>query len=225
MGSAAVAASIAALSGVALFLSLLVLVRFRRNRRRAQLYFGAGLLLVSVTIAEEALFYVGVTPEVLLSSYVVLVAALVGVLSLGSAELSWHGWRKSLWFLYVGVVSLAMVVVAVLVPVPASVVRDGVFTGQLPPLLTAVSIAVTVPSAMLLILGSLYGAVREHRWNLLYIALGTIVISAAGALYVTAFPVSLYYAEFLGVGLLFLGFTRLPRRDPAATRGFPTPPS
>ena len=224
MGSVAVAASIAALSAVALLLSLLLLARFRRNRRRAQLYFAAGLLLVSVTVAEEALFYVGIAPEALLSSYVVLVAVLVGVLSLGFAELTWHGWRKSLWFLYVGVASLAMVVAAVWVPVPASVVRDGVFTGQLPPLLTAASIAVTVPSAMQLILGSLYGAVREHRWNLLYIALGTIVISAAGALYVTAFPVSLYYAEFLGVGLLFLGFTHLPRRDPTATRGLPARP-
>jgi len=170
-----------------------------------------GLFLVFVTLAQEVPLYVGIWSEPLIQSYLILVAVLVGVLSLGSAELSLPGRWRTLWFGYMGAMSVALVVCGLIVSVPSSVVVDGVVSGQLPPVIEVVSSLITFPAAALLFVSSLYGAIRQRRLNLLYIAAGTAVISAAGALYIASFPAALYYAEFVGVVLLFLGFVKIPR--------------
>jgi len=110
----------------------------------------------------------------------------------------------------VAVTSAAMVVVGLASSVPSSIVANGVVTG-LPPLwVEVVSILITVPAALMLFFSSLYGALRQKRYQLLYIAAGTAVITAAGSLYLVSFPASLYYAEFVGIVLLFLGFVKVP---------------
>jgi hypothetical protein len=206
----AIAVSLVVLSLIALALSILVLRRYLEKRQACHLYWGVGLVLVFVTVLEEVPLCVGVFSQLLILSYLVLVAVLVGILSLGSAELALSGRWKTLWFGYIGVVSAALVGVSAVTPVSSSIVVNGVVTG-LPPLWVEIlSSLVTVPAALFLIVASLYGAVRGHRWNLLYIAAGTAVISAAGALYIASFPVTLYYAEFVGVVLLFLGFVKVP---------------
>ena len=208
--STAIAASLIVLSLVALLLAVLVLARYRSGHQVSHLYWGVGLLLVFVTVAEEAPLYVGVFNQPLILSYLVLVAILVGVLSLGSARLSLSGRWRSLYFGYIGVMSVALVGVSLFISVPSSIVVGGVVTGLPPPWIEVVSSLITFPAAVMLFVASLYGAVRQHRWNLLYISAGTAVITAAGALYLVSFPATLYYAEFVGVVLLFLGFVKVP---------------
>jgi hypothetical protein len=208
--SLAITASIVALSAVAFFLSAAVLRRFLRQRQLYHLYWGVGLFLVFVTLAQEAALYGGFWSQLLIRSYLVLVALLVGVLSLGSAELSLPRVWKKVWFGYIAVACLALGVIGAFCSVSPSIVVTGVVSGvPSPPVLVASSL-VTIPGAALLILSSLYGALREKRYHLLYITFGTVIISASGALYLVAFPVSLYYAEFLGIALLFLGFVKIP---------------
>ncbi len=206
-----IAASLFVLSAVALLLAVLVLLRFRKERRTCHLYWGVGLFLVFVTLVEEAVLDIGVWSQLLIQSYLILVAVLVGILSLGSAELSLSGRWRTFWFGYIGVMSAALVVVGLMISVPSSIVVDGVVSGLPPTWISVLSSLVTVPGALLLIVSSLYGAIRQRRFNLLYIAFGTAVISAAGALYLVSLPVTLYYAEFVGVVLLFLGFVKIPR--------------
>ena len=209
--STAIAASLGVLSVVAFVLAMLVLLRFRKERRACHLYWGVGLFLVFVTLVEEAVLDVGVWSQLLIQSYLILVAVLVGILSLGSAELSLSGRWRALWFGYIGVMSAALVILGLMVSVPSSIVVGGVVSGLPPPSIEVLSSLITVPGALLLIVSSLYGALRQRRLNLLYIALGTAVISAAGALYLVSLPVTLYYAEFVGVVLLFLGFVKISR--------------
>ena len=206
-----IAASLAVLSAVAFALALMVFLRFYRERQACHLYWSVGLFLVFVTLAQEVPLYVGIWSEPLIQSYLILVAVLVGVLSLGSAELSLSGRWRTLWFGYMGAMSVALVVCGLIVSVPSSVVVDGVVSGLPPPVIEVLSSLITFPAAALLFVSSLYGAIRQHRLNLLYIAAGTAVISAAGALYLVSFPATLYYAEFVGVVLLFLGFVKIPR--------------
>lgn len=206
----AVAASLVVLSIVALVLAVLVFRRYREGHQPCHLYWGVGLFLVFVTVAEEAPIYVGVWSEPLILSYLVLVAILVGILSLGSAELALSGRWKAVWFGYIGVTSAALVGVSAVTSVPSSIVVNGVVTGLPPFGIEVLSILVTIPAALFLIIASLYGVVRRHQWNLLYIAVGTAVISAAGTLYIASFPAALYYSEFVGIVLLFLGFVKVP---------------
>ncbi|MGA7861778.1 MAG: hypothetical protein WCB19_07975, partial [Thermoplasmata archaeon] len=71
---------------------------------------------------------------------------------------------------------------------------------------------------------ALLGVYRKRVWRLAYIAAGILVISAAGGLYIVSVPVTLYYAEFIGVLLLYIGFggvrpSTLRRPAPAAAGG------
>ena len=209
--SAAIAASLVVLSAIALALAVLVLRRYFAERRPCYLYWGAGLFLFFVTLVEEAALDFGVWSQPLIQSYLVLVAVLVGVLSLGSAELSLAPRWRWPYFGYIAATSVALAVLGFTVTISTSIMTDGVVAGLPPTSIDLVSSLITFPAAVLLIVSSLYGAVKQHRLNLLYIAVGTGVISAAGTLYLVSFPATLYYAEFVGILLLFLGFVKVPR--------------
>lgn len=206
----AIGSSLLVLSAVSLVLALVVLDRYRRERRVSLLYWGIGLLAAFVTIAQECALFVGVWSVPFAQSYLVLTAVLVGILSLGTAELVFRAWKKVAWIVYVAASCVVVTVVGFAFPVGPSIVADGVVTGAPPLATTIASSVVTVPSALLLILGSLYGALRLKRASLLYITFGAIVFSVAGSLYIVSIPVTLYYADFLGTVLFFLGFVRVP---------------
>jgi hypothetical protein len=122
-----------------------------------------------------------------------------------------------------GVMSVGLLICGLTESVSSGIVVSGVVSGLPPPLIEILSTLITVPAAILLIVSSLYGAIRQRRFNLLYIAFGTAVISAAGALYLVSIPVTLYYAEFVGVVLLFLGFVKIPRLSGPSPQPGPTP--
>ena len=192
-------------------LAALVLRRYGVERRVCYLYWGLGLFLFFVTLVEEAVLDFGAWSQPLIQSYLVLVAILVGILSMGSAELSLARRWKWPYFGYLGVTSVALLVVGFTTTVPSSIISDGVVSGLPPASIDLISSLITFPAAVLLIVSALYGAVKYRRYHLLYIAFGTAVISAAGTLYLVSFPATLYYAEFIGILLLFLGFVRIPR--------------
>ncbi|MCI4352768.1 MAG: hypothetical protein L3K14_05190 [Thermoplasmata archaeon] len=180
--------------------------RFRVQGARSHLYWAVGLVLVFFTLFEEALFYAGIWTSALLSSYFFLVALLVGILSLGSAESGLPpNWRR----VYTAYIALTTVVVGFFCatsPVGGGVLSQGIVTGN--PSLGVIlsSTALTVPAATLMAGLALLGVYRRRVWRLGYIAAGILVISAAGGLYIVSIPVTLYYAEFIGVFLLYVGF-------------------
>jgi hypothetical protein len=214
----AIAASLVFLSVIALVLSVLVLRRYQVEQRVCYLYWGLGLLLFFVTLVEEALLDFGVWSQPLIQSYLVLVAVLVGILSMGSAELSLAARWRWPYFGYIGVTSVALAVVGFSTTISTSIMTDGVVSGVPPTSIVLISSLITFPAAILLIVSALYGVVKYHRLHLLYIAIGTAVISAAGTLYLVSFPATLYYAEFVGILLLFLGFVRIPRLTSESTQ-------
>ena len=216
--SEAIAASLVVLSIIALGLAALVLRRYWLERRVCYLYWGLGLFLFFVTLVEEAVLDFGVWSQPLIQSYLVLVAVLVGILSMGSAEISLaRRWRWP-YYGYLGVTSVALAVVGFTTSISTGIISDGVVSGLPPASIDLISSLITFPAAVLLVVSALYGVVKYRRYHLLYIAIGTGVISAAGTLYLVSFPATLYYAEFLGILLLFLGFVRIPRIAPGPTQ-------
>lgn len=203
-----VTASLVALTAAAIFLTLWVARGIRRLPRAAS-FWTAGLALVAVTLGLEAVFYADGFVLWAMQLYLFLVAALVGLLSLGSAELVASARWKPYYQGYILAATGLTAVAAALEPSSPSILVAGVVTGSPPLGLLLASILVTVPATLLMVGVSLHGAIRQKRSSLLYVAAGIIVISAAGGLYVAAIPVTLYYAEFLGVALLALGFLRL----------------
>jgi hypothetical protein len=211
--------SLVALTALGGALTAIVFRRWRGSQRRADFYWGLGLALVTLTLAQETVVYAGEVSDLFLRSYFFFVALLVGILSLGSAELALRPGIRRVYWAYLGVATLVMGYLTLVTPVPVGVVHHGVITGNPDLIVVLSSSVITFPAAVLMAGSALLGAIRGRRWNLLYIALGILVISAAGGLYIVSFPVTLYYAEFVGVVLLFLGFIRLSAPSPQPVTG------
>ncbi len=216
----AVLASLVALSGLTFLLGAKMWIRYRSRGETPYLYWFLGLLLTGFTLAEEAGVYGGVVTAPILATYFFLVALLVGLLSLGSARMALGSRWFQIYRAYVAGIGLLIAAIAFAIPVPVSVVVGGVIRGSPGLDLILASSLLTFPAAVLMAVTSLVGAWRTHRWNLALIFAGIVVISGAGSLYIVSFPVTLYYAEFLGVVLLFFGFLRIPApaSEPTGTR-------
>jgi len=170
-----------------------------------------GLGFGAIATAIELSAYLGVIAPFMLQAYVFFSAAIVGTLSLGSVR----GFRKAIYRnLYAGYIIATSAVVAAFcftTPMPASMVQNGVISGNPPALLLILSSLITVPATVVL-LGFAVVSLRRsfHPKGLLMIA-GASVLAAGGAFYIASFPVALYYAEFIGIVLLFVGLTDFSR--------------
>ncbi len=204
--STLVLASLVVLAAIALLLAVSEFRRYQSQGLRAHLFWSAGLALVTVTLLEEAAFLAGWWSPVLIQSYLFLVAFLVGLLSLGSAEGALRGSARTVYTGFVGVASALVALTCLLEPASSAILNGGIVTGNPPRGIVLASTLLTVPAAALMAVGALVAARRERRWRLAWIAAGIIVISIAGALYIVSVPETLYYAEFVGVVLLYFGF-------------------
>ena len=198
--------SLVMLTLLAALMSGIELNRYRMQGRRAHLFFGAGLGLVSATLLLEIVFYLGTLNTIALGSYLFLVALLVGVLSLGSAEEGLQGIYRTAWRVYVASLAAIIAIACFLEPAASSIVVNGIVTGVPPLGIVIASSILTIPAALLMAGLALHAAVKFRALRLVFIAVGILVIAVAGTLYIVSIPVTLYYAEFIGVILLFFGF-------------------
>jgi hypothetical protein len=211
-----------AASLVFVFLLLVTLVvrsarQYQRSGAKDQIIWGSGLGLAAAAMAVEAVVYFGVPPAPYLPLYVFLSAAIVGVLSLGATKVLGNekvanGYR--VWT--VGTLGLVAALCAV-VPIPSSIVVGGVISGNPPVLLILTSTLVTGPATIVLLSASYFSLRRKWRWHTLLMIAGALILGAGGVLYIATFPVALYYAEFFGVILLFLGLVSLPTSHASTT--------
>jgi len=198
-------------------------VRAVRDRSRTQVLWGTGLGFGATATAIELLAYVGIVSRILLQAYVFFSAAIVGVLSMGSM----HAFRQARWsrgyLTYIGVSCAVVAFFSFTTPMPASMVQAGVISGNPPLLLLVLSTFVTVPATVILLGACILSLRRHFRWRGLLMLAGASVLGAGGAFYVASFPVMLYYAEFIGIVLLFLGLVDFSRWAQAVGAPAPRP--
>lgn len=213
-----VAVSLIVLTVILGVLTVRGLVKFRRTRSMVQLAWASGLALAAAAMAVEAVVYLGFVDEPLLRAYVFLSAAIVGVLSLGATRVLRSRLLERAYASYT-IVTLGVVALAsFLTPLPtAGMVTDGVITGNPPVLLLILSTVVTVPATVVLIVSAVVSLRRTWRWPTLLMVAGAFVLGAGGTLYIASFPVALYYAEFIGIVLLFFGLISLPKVESTAS--------
>jgi hypothetical protein len=212
--SAGVGVSLLALTVTLSTFSTRGLTRFVRDRAASQLAWGIGLGLAALATAVELVVYAGVVNRTLLQAYVFLSAAIVGILSLGCTRVIRSTRFRAGYTVYslagcalVGGLSFAT-------PLPTSMVSGGVITGNPPLTLLVLSSLVTGPATVVLLGAVVISLRRSWQWRTVMMGLGATVLAAGGALYIASFPAALYYAEFLGVILIFLGLVNLPQAVP-----------
>lgn len=203
-------ASLAALGLALAVLSVRGAAKYLRTRNLPQLAWATGLAFGAAAMAVEAIVYFGVVTEGLLQAYVFLSAAIVGALSLGSTRVLRSPPLERGYAVFMLFALSVVASATALTSVPTSIVSGGVIAGNPPLELLILSSVVTGPATVVLIGSAILSLRRSWRWQTLLMVAGALVLGAGGAFYIASFPIVLYYAEFLGIGLLFLGIISLP---------------
>ena len=211
VSSVAIAGSLGLLAFALTGLSARALARFVRRPEPTQAMWASGMGMAAVAMGIETAVYVGFVSVGLLQAYVFVSAALVGLLSLGCT----HVIRIPRFAqVYTGFILLASLVLAVFcftTPLPLSMVTSGIITASPPLSLVLISSIITGPATIVLLAASVVSLQRSRRWQNLLIIGGALVLGAGGTLYIASFPAFLYYAEFIGIVLLFGGVISLPK--------------
>lgn len=202
-----IAASLGLLTVVLAILAGRGFVRFAQTRKHSQIGWGVGLGFGAMATGIELAAYLGAVATWMLQAYVFFSAAIVGTLSLGSMR----GFQRPLYrYLYTGYIIAMSAVLGVFcftTPVPSAMVQSGVISGNPPVFLLVLSSFITVPATCVLLGFAVVSLRRKFHWKGLLMIAGASVLAAGGAFYIASFPVALYYAEFVGIVLLFIGLT------------------
>jgi hypothetical protein len=210
-GSIAIASSLFLLGLLLAILSVRGILKFLQGRVRPQLMWGSGLALAAAAMVIEGVVYVGVVDSSLLQAYVFLSAAIVGVLSLGATRILKSPRLESIYTGYTVITCGVVALFSAVTPLPTSMVTGGIIAGNPPASLIILSSFVTFPATVLLLGASYLSLRRSWRWQTILMAAGAITLGAGGTLYIASVPVALYYAEFLGILMLFAGLVSLPQ--------------
>jgi hypothetical protein len=190
--------------------------RYAQTHLRVQLMWAGGLAFATGAMALEGIVYLGYVSSLLLQAYVFFSAAIVGVLSLGATRVLRRPRVETAYLWYIAATTAIVGVASFLTPLPTSMVSNGIISGDPPLLLILLSTLVTAPATVVLITASVVSLRRDRRWQTLLMIGGAVILGAGGTLYIASFPVALYYAEFIGIILLFLGLVSLPQSSPTA---------
>jgi len=206
-----IAVSLGLLTTVLTVLATRGFIRFFQTRRHSQLGWGVGLGFGAMATAIELAAYLGAVSTVMLQAYVFFSAAIVGTLSLGSVRAFRRPVYRNLYASYIIGMSAVVGLFCFTTPVPGSMVQEGVISGNPPVFLLVLSSLITVPATVVLLGFAVVSLRRSFHWKGLLMIAGASVLAAGGAFYIASFPVALYYAEFLGIVLLFIGLTDFSR--------------
>ncbi|MGI0134111.1 MAG: hypothetical protein ACREBW_04050 [Candidatus Micrarchaeaceae archaeon] len=191
---------------LSLVLAITMTMKSRKSRQPSQMFWALGLWIFAITVLIEMAFAAGAYSGIAEKAYLALVALLVEVLALGSIQLVRSRVLRFSYYAFFAV-SAGYLFYATATSSVGNLISNYMMT-SLPPLsVTIASILVTVPSTAVLIAVAAIGFVRTRKKRMLSIIAGIALVAAAGSLYIAQFPSALYIAEFVGILLLWIGFT------------------
>lgn len=208
----------------------LVLRQYLQRRRAHQLAWFVGLSIYGVAAALEAYSeYVEAWSPGVYKIYYVLAASLVGFLGLGTVYLIF---KKRIWGRLFLAYLLILLAIFFYSSLNASLIvknlAPGITVGgrAMPDNVRIYSFFFTIPGTFFLLGGAIYSAIlfavkKEYAyrvWANVLIALGTMVIGAAGGMARVGKTAGLYPAEMIGAALLLWGFLKASTLKKGALR-------
>ncbi len=186
-------------------LAVVITKGYISSEKRQFLFWSIGLWLFAVGVLLEVLFAFGIYSVALGDIYLLNVVILVEALALGSLKLIDN--RKASAFYAGYIVLTAVALLASLVHNNiGNILVNGVVFGVLPLQVVLISTISTFPAAIIIITVAAYSYIKSRSYKMLSIIAGVIIVSIAGTLYIVQFPAFLYYSEFFGILLLWIGF-------------------
>ncbi len=190
---------------LSIILSLFLTKSYLTKKSLNYASWSAGLWLFTIGVLEELLFAMGFYSQLLVKSYLGIVALLVQFLAIGSLQLA--GYRKVLNFYYAySIAATIFIIYSLAVSGIGNIISSYVVFGTLPMLVIISSSLITFPAAVIILAVAVISYRKTHSYKMLSIIAGVIIVSVAGTLYIAKFPAFLYYAEFIGILLLWAGF-------------------
>lgn len=191
--------------GLTLILAAFLTKRYTKSRTINYLFWGLGLWFFAVGVILETIFAAGVYNEILIGLYLFIVALLVNLLALGSIQQVQIRNARLAYYVYT-IITLFVLALSLAFTTIGNLLKQHVVAGLLPLLPTITSSFITFPAAIIIVWTAAGAYLKTKNLKLLSIIAGVVVVSAAGGLYIAAFPVFLYYSEFIGIVLLWYGF-------------------
>lgn len=186
-------------------LAVLITRRYLSSRQVQYAFWSIGLWLFAFGVLLEVLFAIGLYGSAMADAYFLSVALLVEFLAMGSISMTKSRSAKYAYAAYSALAGAA-VLYSLMSSHLGDVVVNHVVFGVLPLSVVASSSAATFPAAVVLIALAARSYMRRRSSKMLSIIAGVVVVSIAGTLYIAEFPAFLYYSEFIGILLLWLGF-------------------
>ena len=186
-------------------LAIIMSYRYVRKHSKPLLYWSTGMWFFAIGVFLEVIFAFGIYSEFLIALYLFVVVMVVESLAIGSMQLIKSIKLKSSYYFY-SIITTVLLAYSLYASNIGNVITNHIVFGALPIFIVITSSIVTFPAAAILIAIAAISYLRRHSAKMLSIMAGVVVVSVAGTLYIAAIPAFLYYSEFIGILLLWLGF-------------------
>jgi len=196
---------------LAAILAAFLTQNYLQRRSKSYLFWSIGLWLFALSVFEEFLFSSGYYGESLIRSYLGLAALLVEFLALGSIQLVKSSKVRTAYYVFCAASTVALGYFLGTETI-GNILVNYVVSGTPPLSIITVSSVITFPAAIVLIVIAALSYRKTKNPKMLSIIAGVVITAIAGSLYIAQFPAFLYYAEFIGILLLWLGFFNAPSR-------------
>ncbi len=175
------------------------------KKQKSHLFWSVGLWLFAITVLMETLFSQGIYSGLLIDSYLLLVVILVEMLALGSIQLIKSKLYRDIYYAFVAIIT-AITAYLIFSKDQGNLIMNYVVAGQPSiPVIIASSVATFVAVIIIVFIAAISYR-KTHNMKMISIITGVCIVSIAGTLYIASYPYLLYYAEFIGMALLWLGF-------------------
>ena len=175
------------------------------KKQKNYLYWSIGMWCFALSDLFEVLFAFGIYNQAMAQVYLVLVAFLVVPLAMGSIELVKSRILKILYIVY-SVITVVLLSYYTFTASIGNIIENSVISGNIPTNVIIWSSSITFPALIIIVAVAALSYIKTRRKKVLWIIAGMLAFAVGGMLYISSFPVSIYYTEFLGLVMLWLGF-------------------
>ena len=186
-------------------LSFYLTASYFSRRQKQYLYWGIGMWIFAITDLIEVLFAWGIYSTGIAQAYLFLIALLVVPLAMGSISLTRSKLAMRAYVAYSAIVSIALLYYVVTSNL-GTIVTNGIVNGYMPMSVLIGSSLITFPGLIIIVGIAALSYIRTRRKKVLWIIAGMLVFALGGMLYIESVPASIYYTEFAGLLMLWLGF-------------------
>lgn len=175
------------------------------RKQKNYLYWSIGMWCFALSDLFEVLFAFGIYNQIMAKVYLFLIALLVVPLAIGSLELIRRNMIKNTYIVY-SIITLLILAYYTFTAKVGNIVTNSVINGNIPLSVIMWSSFITFPALVAIVAIAVLSYIRTKRKKVLFIILGMVLFAVGGMLYVASFPASIYYTEFIGLVMLWLGF-------------------